>query len=129
MFLTRLGVGAKAMITGDVTQVDLPPGRVSGLVEARIVVSAVPGIRFVEFDDSDVVRHPLVQGIVKAYEAHREAAETALSADEPADHSAARLRRAAAGSDLIRAGGAGPPPPRVPTRPPTETHGAPAPVP
>ena len=100
MFLTRLGVGAKAMITGDVTQVDLPPGRVSGLVEARVVVSAVSGVRFVEFDDSDVVRHPLVQGIVKAYEAYREAAEAAgASADEPADHSAVRLRRAAGGSD------------------------------
>jgi phosphate starvation-inducible PhoH-like protein len=100
MFLTRLGVGSKAMITGDVTQVDLPPGRMSGLVEARVVVSGVAGVRFVEFDDSDVVRHPLVQGIVKAYEAYREAAEAAAAgAEEPADHGAARLRRAAAGSD------------------------------
>jgi len=100
MFLTRLGVGSKAMITGDVTQVDLPPGRVSGLVEARVVVSGVAGVRFVGFDDSDVVRHPLVQGIVKAYEAYREAAEAAIAnADEPADHAAARLRRAASGSD------------------------------
>ena len=71
MFLTRLGASSKAVITGDVTQVDLPPGRTSGLIEAQRVVTAVPGIRFVYFDDSDVVRHPLVQGIIKAYEAYQ----------------------------------------------------------
>jgi phosphate starvation-inducible PhoH-like protein len=71
MFLTRLGTNSRAVITGDVTQVDLPPGRTSGLIEAQRVVAAVPGIRFVYFDDSDVVRHPLVQGIIKAYEAYR----------------------------------------------------------
>ena len=71
MFLTRLGTNAKAVITGDITQVDLPPGRTSGLIEAREVVSRVPGIRFVYFDESDVVRHPLVQGIIRAYEAYR----------------------------------------------------------
>ena len=69
MFLTRLGFGAKAVITGDVTQIDLPPGRTSGLVEAMKVVSAIEGISFVYFDDRDVVRHKLVQQIVKAYEA------------------------------------------------------------
>ena len=68
MFLTRLGFGAKAVITGDVTQIDLPPGRTSGLVEAAKVVSAVEGIAFVYFDERDVVRHKLVQQIVKAYE-------------------------------------------------------------
>jgi phosphate starvation-inducible PhoH-like protein len=68
MFLTRLGLGAKAVITGDVTQIDLPPGRTSGLVEAAKVVSAVEGIAFVYFDERDVVRHKLVQQIVKAYE-------------------------------------------------------------
>jgi phosphate starvation-inducible PhoH-like protein len=73
MFLTRLGHNSKALITGDVTQVDLPPGRTSGLMEARRVISAVEGVRFVDFDESDVVRHPLVQGIVRAYEAYREA--------------------------------------------------------
>jgi phosphate starvation-inducible protein PhoH and related proteins len=69
MFLTRLGFGAKAVITGDVTQIDLPQGRISGLVEAMKVVSAIEGISFVYFDDRDVVRHKLVQQIVKAYEA------------------------------------------------------------
>src|SRR5438876_3412465 len=69
MFLTRLGFGAKAVITGDVTQIDLPAGRMSGLVEAMKVVGAIDGISFVYFDDRDVVRHKLVQQIVKAYEA------------------------------------------------------------
>jgi phosphate starvation-inducible PhoH-like protein len=69
MFLTRLGFGAKAVITGDITQIDLPTPRTSGLVEAMKVVSAIEGISFVYFDDRDVVRHKLVQQIVKAYEA------------------------------------------------------------
>jgi phosphate starvation-inducible PhoH-like protein len=69
MFLTRLGFGAKAVITGDITQIDLPPGRTSGLVEAMKVVGHVEGISFIHFDDRDVVRHKLVQQIVKAYEA------------------------------------------------------------
>ena len=68
MFLTRLGFGSKAVITGDVTQIDLPTGRTSGLVEAMKVVSAIEGISFVYFDERDVVRHKLVQQIVKAYE-------------------------------------------------------------
>src|SRR6187200_2274158 len=70
MFLTRLGFGAKAVITGDVTQIDLPTGRVSGLVEAMKVVSAIEGISFIYFDERDVVRHKLVQQIVRAYEAY-----------------------------------------------------------
>src|SRR6266516_2335974 len=69
MFLTRLGFGAKAVITGDVTQIDLPIGRASGLVEAMKVVSHIDGIAFTYFDERDVVRHKLVQQIVKAYEA------------------------------------------------------------
>ena len=69
MFLTRLGFGTKAGITGDVTQIDLPNGKMSGLVEAMKVVNAIEGISFVYFDDRDVVRHKLVQQIVKAYEA------------------------------------------------------------
>jgi phosphate starvation-inducible protein PhoH and related proteins len=69
MFLTRLGFGAKAVITGDITQIDLPAGRTSGLIEAMTVVGAIEGISFVYFDDRDVVRHKLVQQIVKAYEA------------------------------------------------------------
>jgi phosphate starvation-inducible PhoH-like protein len=70
MFLTRLGFGSKAVITGDVTQIDLPTGRISGLVEAMKVVGHVEGIAFVHFDEKDVVRHQLVQQIVKAYESY-----------------------------------------------------------
>src|SRR3954466_11342796 len=70
MFLTRLGFGAKAVITGDITQIDLPTARTSGLVEAMKVIGKVEGIAFVHFDDRDVVRHQLVQQIVKAYEAY-----------------------------------------------------------
>jgi phosphate starvation-inducible PhoH-like protein len=70
MFLTRIGYNSKAVITGDVTQIDLPPGKTSGLIEARDVVSGVEGISFVHFNDRDVVRHPLVQRIVRAYESY-----------------------------------------------------------
>jgi len=70
MFLTRLGFGSKAVITGDVTQIDLPVGRASGLVEAVKIVGKIEGIAFVHFDEKDVVRHQLVQQIVKAYEAY-----------------------------------------------------------
>jgi phosphate starvation-inducible protein PhoH and related proteins len=68
MFLTRLGFGSKAVVTGDITQIDLPTGRLSGLVEAMRVVSKIEGISFIHFDERDVVRHKLVQQIVKAYE-------------------------------------------------------------
>jgi phosphate starvation-inducible PhoH-like protein len=70
MFLTRLGFGSKAVITGDITQIDLPTGRVSGLIEALKVIHAVEGIAVVYFDETDVVRHRLVQEIVKAYAAY-----------------------------------------------------------
>ena len=69
MFLTRLGFGSKAVVTGDITQIDLPNPKVSGLVEALKVIANVEGIGIVHFDDKDVVRHKLVQSIVKAYEA------------------------------------------------------------
>ncbi len=69
MFLTRLGFGSKAVITGDITQIDLPAGRTSGLIEAIKVVGHVDGIAFVHFDDRDVVRNKLVQLIVRAYDA------------------------------------------------------------
>ncbi len=71
MFLTRLGFGAKAVITGDVTQIDLPAGVVSGLVEARELLGGVEGIAIVPFTERDVVRHPLVQDIIRAYESRR----------------------------------------------------------
>jgi len=70
MFLTRLGFGSKAVITGDITQIDLPTGRPSGLIEAMKVVDNIEGISFIYFDERDVVRHRLVQQIVKAYEAY-----------------------------------------------------------
>jgi phosphate starvation-inducible PhoH-like protein len=70
MFLTRLGFGSKAVVTGDITQIDLPAGKTSGLVEAMKVVRDIEGIEFVYFDERDVVRHKLVQQIVKAYEAY-----------------------------------------------------------
>ncbi len=70
MFLTRLGFGSRAVITGDVTQIDLPNDRISGLVQARDVLRNVEGVNFVRFTDIDVVRHPIVQAIVRAYDAH-----------------------------------------------------------
>ena len=71
MFLTRIGFGTKAVITGDVTQVDLKHGTTSGLIDARNVLHGIRGIAFTIFQANDVVRHPLVQSIVTAYEAHR----------------------------------------------------------
>jgi phosphate starvation-inducible PhoH-like protein len=68
MFLTRLGFNSKAVITGDVTQIDLPTGRRSGLVEALEVVGRIQGIAFINFNERDVVRHNLVQQIIKAYD-------------------------------------------------------------
>ena len=70
MFLTRLGFGSKAVVTGDVTQIDLPGGRTSGLVQAMEVVGKIEGISFIYFDERDVVRHKLVQAIVKAYDSY-----------------------------------------------------------
>jgi phosphate starvation-inducible PhoH-like protein len=68
MFLTRLGFGSKAVITGDITQIDLPKGRFSGLAQIRSVLREIEGISFVYLSDRDVVRHPLVQKIIRAYE-------------------------------------------------------------
>jgi phosphate starvation-inducible PhoH-like protein len=77
MFLTRLGFGSQAVITGDVTQVDLPEGKKSGLREARLILHNVEGIRFFDFTDRDVVRHPLVAKVVVAYDrAEKERAKT-----------------------------------------------------
>ncbi len=74
MFLTRLGFGSRAVVTGDITQIDLPPGQRSGLIEVRHVLTGVQGLSFIVFDDSDVVRHPLVRRIVQAYDAHETSA-------------------------------------------------------
>jgi len=74
MFLTRLGFDSKCVITGDVTQSDLPQGRTSGLAQAQQVLQGIEGISFVQFSGSDVVRHELVQQIIRAYQAHDDAA-------------------------------------------------------
>ncbi len=71
MFLTRLGFDSKAVVTGDVTQVDLPAGKISGLVEAEQILKGIAGIHFQYFSEKDVVRHPLVSDIVRAYEGLR----------------------------------------------------------
>ena len=71
MFLTRIGFGAKAVVTGDVSQIDLPRGAASGLLDAREVLKGVPGVAFTHFTAADVVRHPLVARIVDAYDAAR----------------------------------------------------------
>jgi phosphate starvation-inducible PhoH-like protein len=68
MFLTRIGFNSKAVITGDITQIDLPPERMSGLVQAKNILQEIKGIKFVFFSKLDVVRHKLVQGIINAYE-------------------------------------------------------------
>jgi len=72
MFLTRIGTGSKAVITGDVTQIDLPGDKKSGLIEASRILSGVEGLAFVRLNERDVVRHELVQRIIKAYENHEE---------------------------------------------------------
>ncbi len=77
MFLTRIGEGSKVVVTGDVTQIDLGPGRLSGLVHARDVVAGIEGVVFVDFDKRDVVRHALVRRIVHAYELHGERVDEA----------------------------------------------------
>ena len=68
MFLTRLGYGSKAVITGDITQIDLPSGKISGLIEARNILAGIEGIELSYFTEVDVVRHPLVQDIIRAYD-------------------------------------------------------------
>ena len=75
MFLTRLGENSRAVVTGDITQIDLPPGRRCGLIHARKVLHRVPGLSFVDLKEKDVVRNPLVQRIVAAYESY-ESVET-----------------------------------------------------
>jgi len=70
MYLTRLGFGSKTVITGDITQIDLPPQKVSGLVEALKILENIKGIKIIYFTEKDVVRHRLVQEIIKAYEKH-----------------------------------------------------------
>ena len=81
MFLTRLGFNSKAVITGDITQIDLPTDKRSGLVEALRIVGGIEGIGFMRFTEADVVRHPLVQSIVRAYD--REGSDRREGAESP----------------------------------------------
>ena len=90
MFLTRIGFGSKAVVTGDVTQIDLPPDRVSGLIEARDVVGGIGGIEFVHFDEKDVVRHPLVQSIILAYDRREDSRRNGVAAPGAGRDAAAR---------------------------------------
>lgn len=83
MFITRLGTGSQAVITGDVTQIDLPSGKRSGLLEAMDVLDRVEGLSFIHFDETDVVRHTLVQHIVEAYERHE---QNGKASAKPASH-------------------------------------------
>jgi len=69
MFLTRLGAESKAVITGDITQVDLPEGKASGLIEVLHLLQPMDGIGFIEFSETDIIRHPLIRKIIRAYEA------------------------------------------------------------
>jgi len=82
MFLTRLGFGSKAVITGDVTQIDLPRGRFSGLEEAPRILTGIEGIALVYLTEKDVVRHPLVQSIIKAYEVYEALRERSNDGEE-----------------------------------------------
>jgi phosphate starvation-inducible PhoH-like protein len=84
MFLTRIGFGSKAVVTGDITQIDLPAGKTSGLVESIEVISDIPGIAYIYFDETDVIRHRLVQSIIRAYERHNN------GRGRPNSHGAAR---------------------------------------
>ena len=76
MFLTRLGFGSKAVITGDITQVDLPSNKESGLKTVQNILNDIPGIAFVRLSNRDVVRHEIVQRIVRAYEEHEQRRKT-----------------------------------------------------
>ncbi|MFP8873925.1 MAG: PhoH family protein, partial [Myxococcota bacterium] len=88
MFLTRLGLNSRAVITGDITQTDLPSDRTSGLVQAIGVLSDVEGIAIMRFSQADVVRHPLVQSIIRAYERSSSREREAAGSDRPGDHPA-----------------------------------------
>ena len=81
MFLTRIGFGSTAVVTGDITQIDLPRGEYSGLINVRDVLARIAGIEFTHFGSKDVVRHPLVQKIVDAYESFQGDSQTQRGGD------------------------------------------------
>lgn len=87
MFLTRLGFGSKAVVTGDITQIDLPRGQSSGLAQARDVLRDVPGVAIVQLSEKDVVRHELVQRIILAYEKYEKAGSPAVESPTPTERS------------------------------------------
>jgi phosphate starvation-inducible PhoH-like protein len=87
MFLTRLGFNSKMVVTGDVTQIDLPVQKTSGLIEAEEVVTGLPGIAVIHFDKMDVVRHPIVQRIISAYD-ERAARKAKGNGSEPEERGA-----------------------------------------
>jgi phosphate starvation-inducible PhoH-like protein len=99
MFLTRIGLHSKAVVTGDVTQVDLPPGTTSGLLHARQILNGIHGVAFCEFSDVDVVRHPVVQAVIKAYEAADAQARAQENAQEELPLPAARPSRPRVGRE------------------------------
>ena len=90
MFLTRIGFGSRAVVTGDVTQTDLPAGRPSGLRHSLHVLRGVSGVAFNHFDAADVVRHPLVQRIVQAYESQANSTARGMAADDDTPHGDSR---------------------------------------
>ena len=103
MFLTRLGYGSKAVVTGDITQVDLPTGRGSGLIEVQKVLHGVEGVAFCPFSEVDVVRHPLVQEVVRAYDVY-DAERRARAEAAKAGREAARAERERAAAAAERPG-------------------------
>ena len=90
MFLTRMGYGAKVVITGDITQTDLPPGQRSGLRDALELIRDIRGIGTIAFTDADVVRHPLVAALIRAYDARDRARFEAREAEDSARHAPKR---------------------------------------
>jgi phosphate starvation-inducible protein PhoH and related proteins len=98
MVLTRQGFNSKMVVTGDVTQIDLPSGRGSGLIQAAEILKGIPEIRMVHFDQSDVVRHPMVQRIIQAYEARQASVEKQLSLRWNEGHPESSAPAAKAGS-------------------------------
>ncbi|HEY4353750.1 MAG TPA: PhoH family protein [Paraburkholderia sp.] len=95
MFLTRIGFGSKAVVTGDTTQIDLPRGQKSGLIEAEQVLSNVRGIALTRFTSADVVRHPLVARIVEAYDAHSKREDKAAAPAHAPAHAPAQAQAGA----------------------------------
>jgi phosphate starvation-inducible protein PhoH and related proteins len=93
MFLTRLGFHSKVVVTGDITQIDLPTDRVSGLIEVKEILHDINGIQFIYFDDKDVVRHRLVQDIIKAYDRHQSNTVDAKDRPSSSRHSSGSHRK------------------------------------